>query len=280
MGLRIFEYILRYRRAVITAALLFALAALLHVIVSPPLYRSEALLMPPMEEGGQGLLGAWMASINLPSMITPMSAGTVTSAVMAEILRSRALAEMAIDSLGLMERYEASSIDEAVAELGGRTGVETSTAGLISLSVEDRDPAMARRIAGFYVAGLDSLNRRLQAARAVSTMRFTAGQLEAYRERLRDSRRRMADFQEEHGIIDFDEQVEGAIDVAAALKVRAAVTAIERDILREFARADAAELRQKELELRYIDLQLEKLMSGGDSPAVFVPLEKLPGLKA
>ncbi len=83
MALRLLEYVVRYRKAVLWAAILFAAAALIFVIFSPAPYMSQALLMPPVEEGGQGLLGAWMASMNLPSMITPMSAGSVTSAVMA-----------------------------------------------------------------------------------------------------------------------------------------------------------------------------------------------------
>jgi uncharacterized protein involved in exopolysaccharide biosynthesis len=137
---------------------------------------------------------------------------------------------------------------------------------------------MAMKIASHHIAGLDSINHRILYERNEGIQEFTRRQLEEYRQQLDISRRRIAQFQEEHGIINFDEQVRGAIDVATALKIREAITAVEIDIMREFSRDEAVDLRKKELELKNINNQLERIVRGDSSLTVFVSLKELPAL--
>jgi len=79
-------------------------------------------------------------------------------------------------------------------------------------------------------------------------------------------------------VVDIKEQVRGAIDVAAGLKVRTIIAGIELDLLKEFAKENTRELQRKEAEYRNLTEQLEGIMEGGASDAVFVPLRKLPEL--
>jgi uncharacterized protein involved in exopolysaccharide biosynthesis len=278
MGFRLLDYLIKMRRAILVAAVVFAVAGLLYVLIADPVYESRALLMPPMEEGGEGLLTAWMASMNLPSMIAPMTGGSMSAAVMSDVLGSRGLAEKVIGDLGLMEWYRAGNMDDAVRRLRGSVSIGASQVGMITLKTRDRDPDMARAIAAHHIAGLDSINRSLTSGRAEAILDFTSRQIEEYRKNLEKSRARLAAFQKEHGIINFDEQVRGAIDIAVALKIRAAVTAVQIDILREFSTDDAVELNKKRLELSNIEKQLEKMVEGDSTMSVFPALSKLPAL--
>ena len=278
MGFRLLDYLIKRRRAILAAAVVFAVLGALYILISDPVYESRTLLMPPMEEGGEGLLTAWMASMNLPSMISPLSGGSMSAAVMVDILNSRRVTENVISDLGLIEWYKISTMDDAVSELRGSVSTESSQVGIITLRARDRDPVMAMKIVSHYIASLDSINQSLLAERAKGTLEFTRKEIEEYRFRLEESRAGIAAFQEEHGIISFDEQVRGAIDVASALKIRAALTAIQIDILSEFSRDDAVELNKKKLELRNINRQLEVIVHGDSSMTVFPPLEKLPAL--
>jgi capsule polysaccharide export protein KpsE/RkpR len=109
-------------------------------------------------------------------------------------------------------------------------------------------------------------------------MEFISVQISRYRVRLEELRREMARFQQEHGMIDFEEQVRGAVDVAANLKVRAILAKIELDLLREFTTRDANELRRKEIEYRQLNEQLQGVVEGDTSAVVFVPFKRLPEL--
>jgi capsular polysaccharide transport system permease protein len=151
-------------------------------------------------------------------------------------------------------------------------------AGLIHLSVRDKDPEYALRIAGAYITGLDSLSRFLQYSRAEQTRKFMSVQLSKYRDRIGKARREIAAFQSKHNIVDFDEQVRGAIGVAADLKVKAVLAGIERDLIREYSYANSLELKRKNAEYEGLMRQLENIMRGDSSSAVFIPLDRMPGL--
>jgi uncharacterized protein involved in exopolysaccharide biosynthesis len=278
MGFRLFDYLIKRRRTILVSAIVFAVAGLLYVLIADPVYESRAMLMPPMEEGGEGLLTAWMASMSLPSMIAPMSGGSMSAAVMVDILGGRGLSEKVVSDLGLVEWYRAGNMDDAVRKLRGSVSAGASQVGIITLKAHDRDPLMAMKIASHHIAGLDSINQMLTQERAEGIMEFTSRQIEMYRLRLVEARARIAAFQEEHGIISFDEQIRGAVDVASALRIRAAITAIQIEILREFSRDEATDLNKKELELRNINRQLGRIMQGDTTRSVFLSLEKLPAL--
>lgn len=279
MGFRLLDFLIKRRRTILVAAVVFAVAGALYVLIADPVYESTTMLIPPMEEGGEGLLTAWMASMNLPSMVAPMTGGSMSAAVMIDILNSRGVAEKVITDLNLRKWYRADKMDDAVRRLRGSTSSGSSQVGLITLKVRDRDPDMAMNIAARHIAALDSINRSLLFERAEGTLEFTRKQIELYRVRLEESRVQIAAFQEKHGIISFKEQVRGAMDVAVALKIRAAITAIEIDILKEFSRDDAAELNKNKLELRNINRQLELIVKGDTTMTVFPSLAKLPALQ-
>ena len=277
MSFRLLQYILNRRRFVFWATLFFFAVSIIYVITSDRMYESRALLLPPLEEGG-GILVAWLAQLNIPAASLPVSAGSTSAAILADILRSRRLGEYVVRALDLQERYEEDGMENTLRNLRGRTGISITTTGLIVLRVKDGDPEFAARIANGYIAGLDSINRYLEYTRAEQTRVFISGQLERYRGELSRLQGEISRFQQEHGIIHFEEQVRGAIDVAANLKLKTTMARIERDIIREFQRDDAMELMRKETEYENLNRQLEIMMEGDTSSAVFFPLGDMPAL--
>ncbi len=278
MFFRLLHYTLFRRRIILWVSLAFFAAGLLYVLIADRQYRTEALLMPPLEEGGDGLLTAWMAKLNLPSMVVPTTAGSTNAILLVDILESRHLCKMIITSLDLMDEFDAETMDDAVKELGIKTRFRITKTGLIKMSVTHDDPELAVEIALSYIAALDTLSHRLRFTRAGNTMEFISGQIERYRVRLDGTRREIAEFQKANGLINFNEQVAGAIEVAADLKVRTVLARIERDLLRDFARPGSDELKRKEAEYRSLREQLERLVEGDTCEAVFIPLKKLPDL--
>ncbi|MCX5752031.1 MAG: hypothetical protein NTW97_00135 [Candidatus Krumholzibacteria bacterium] len=267
------------RRAIIAwVTLVCFLAAFVAVLVSGNMYESRALLLPPVEEANEGILSAWMTKLNLPSIVTPGSAGSTSATILGDILESRRLGEMIIDTLSLKEHFKTESLDDALRDLRARTSMAVTGTGLIHLSVRDKDPEYALRIANAYIAGLDSLNRFLQYSRAEQTRKFMGAQLAEYRGRLGSARREIAAFQGKNNIVNFDEQVRGAIGVAADLKVRAVLAGIERDLIREYTYSNSLELKRKNAEYEGLMRQLGNIMNGDSAGAVFIPLDRMPGL--
>ena len=278
MDFRLFHYVLMRRKIILWVTLAIFLMSALYLIFMDRKYESRAMLLPPLEEGNEGMFAAWMRQMNIPTSTLPMTAGATSAALLVDILQSRRLGEYVVNELGLIERYEAVGMEDALRRLWGETGISATTTGLIHLKVSDEDPVFAAEIARHYIVGLDSLNRFLQFKRAEQTLEFISAQIERNRGELERLHEVLSAFQKSHGVIHFEEQVRGAIDVAADLKVRASLARIERDLLREFATKDATELRRKEAEYKSLNSQLEILMKGDTASSVFFPLEEMPGL--
>lgn len=278
MFLHSLQYVIQNRKVVFWVTFIVFLSALLYVLTTKRQYESKALLLPPIEERSEGMLTAWMMQLDIPTAALPATAGVTSAAILVDVLGSRRLGEMIVRAFDLREKYKADKMDDALKELRARTNISATTTGLIKLSVKDEDPELAVQIAQHYITGLDSLNRFLQFTRAERTMEFISGQIERYRQELSRIREEIARFQKEHDIVNFDEQVRGAIDVAASLKVKTVLAEIEYNLLRDFARKDALELRRKEAEFQNLTLQLNRMMEGDTAEAVFVPLKRLPEL--
>jgi uncharacterized protein involved in exopolysaccharide biosynthesis len=268
------------RRRAIIAWVTFAcfLAAFVSVLVSGNMYESRALLLPPVEEANEGILSAWMTKLNLPSIVAPGSAGSTSATILGDIIQSRRLGEMLIDALSLREHYKTESLDDALRILSARTSASVTGTGLIYLSVMDKDPAYALKIAEGYITELDSLNRFLQYSRAEQTRKFMGAELAKYRDRLGKARHEIAAFQSKNNIVDVEEQVRGSIGLAADLKVRAVMAGIERDLIKEYTYANSLELKRKNAEYDGLMRQLEDIMSGDSAGAVFIPLDRMPDL--
>ena len=278
MDFRLFHYVLMRRKIILWVPLAVLLIAGFYLIFGDRKYESRTMLLPPLEEGSEGMFVAWMRQMNIPTSTLPMTAGATSAALLVDILQSRRLGEFVVDELGLIERYEAGGMEDALKRLWGETEISATNTGLIHLNVCDKDPVFAAEIARHYIAGLDSLNRFLQFTRAEQTLEFISSQIERNREKLDRLGEELSAFQKSHGVIHFEEQVRGAINVAADLKVRASLARIERDLLREFATKDAMELKRKEAMYENLNRQLEILMKGDTATTVFFPLEEMPGL--
>jgi uncharacterized protein involved in exopolysaccharide biosynthesis len=278
MSFRLLLYVIQKRRFILWVTVAFFLVSFIYVMIAGAKYESKALLMPPLEQSTEGLIAARMAQLNLPAMVIPVTPGATSASVLADILGSRRLAVSIIEALDLQQRYKANTMDDALRELWARRKILVTNTGLITISIKDKEPQMAETIVWYHISGLDSLNRYLQFTRAARTMEFISGQMERYKMQLGSLRDEMAAFQEEHGIVDFDEQVKGAIEVASELKVRTILAQIERDLLQEFAMQDAIELRRKDAEYENLAAQLNQIMEGDSSEAVFFSLRRLPEL--
>jgi len=278
MVFRLLNYVVQRRAVVGLVTLVFFLAALVYVFVSGRTYVAHAMLFPPAEEGGEGVLSAWMEKLNLPSAVSPVTAGSTSATILGDILLSRRLGEMIVGELSLKEHFKTGSLDDAVRELHARTGTAVTETGLIRLSVSDRDPAYALKIARAYITGLDSINRFLQNSRAGQTREFMGAQIATYRAQIEKERLEIASFQRANNIVDIDEQVRGAIDVASDLKVRTVLAGIDRDLLKDFTNSSSMELKRKEAEYRNLTEQLRNVMNGDSAGAVFIPLKRLPDL--
>src|SRR6185369_366990 len=124
----------------------------------PKWYQSTATVVTP-KEGSGGVLGGLLASGMLqqnPGVAMPtLPSFTPNRDLLVGVLKSRTIAQAIVERFGLQARYRASYPDDAVKQLRDLTTIATSREGVISVKVEDRDPATAAAIANYYIELLD-----------------------------------------------------------------------------------------------------------------------------
>ncbi|MBD3180240.1 MAG: hypothetical protein GF417_12055, partial [Candidatus Latescibacteria bacterium] len=85
MWIIILNDLVKKRKLIAAVTILFAIAAVIYLLLSEDDYVSTAVIMPPVEEGQQSFLEAWMSNLSLPSMIVPISAGRTRALIQEDI---------------------------------------------------------------------------------------------------------------------------------------------------------------------------------------------------
>ncbi len=168
---------------------------------------------------------------------------------------------------------------------------EERKSGIITLTVEDRDPKRAADMANAFVEELKSLAGGLAISEAGQRRMFFEDQLRQTKVSLTRAEEEVKGFQQRTGMIQVDAQARAIIEGIARLRASIAVKEVEAKVLRSFATAQNPDLQRVEEEIQALRIELEKvetskgsgfdpLMSSGRVPEMGTEyLRKLRQLK-
>jgi tyrosine-protein kinase Etk/Wzc len=255
----------------------------------PKWYESTATLVTP-KEGSGGLLSGLMASgmiqqnpgVGVPSL----PSFTPNRDLLVGVLKSRTIAQNIVERFGLQARYRVSYIDDAIKQLRDVTTIATSREGVISVKVEDRDPATAAAIANYYVELLDQQIARYGTGEASRQRVFLTGQLARARVDLDASEQSLRRFQEQNRAIVLQDQTKGAIEAAARLKGEIMAAEVQLQVMRNFATDANPEIvalrrRVDEMNRQYAQMQFGErtaIDGRGQKGDFTVPFARVPEL--
>ncbi len=260
---------------------LFLVSVISAAVVSlymTPIYEAKVTLMPI--DSSQSRLSATLGSLqNIPFVggLAKTASGTLIG-----ILDSRTVAENVIRSLNLIgvlfeeqwddknKRWKGEkppTLMNAVGTLKGMVKVgDDRKGGLISISVENKDPKLAADIANAYAAALQKF-LNVNAISLVKRNRiFVEKQLEITREDLKKAEEALNRFQTKNKIVAMDAQAEGAIRAHADLKAQIISREVQLGALREFATSAHPDVKRVQDELRELRFQLKRLEEGSKNP--------------
>jgi uncharacterized protein involved in exopolysaccharide biosynthesis len=255
----------------------------------PKWYESTATLVTP-KEGSGGVLGGLLASGMLqqnPGVAMPtLPSFTPNRDLLVGVLKSRTIAQAIVERFGLQARYHASYPDDAVKQLRDLTTIATSREGVISVKVEDRDPATAAAIANYYTELLDQQIARYGTGEASRQRMFLTGQLARARVDLDAAEQSLRRFQEQNRAIVLQDQTKGAIEAAARLKGEIMAAEVQLQVMRNFATEANPEIvalrrRIDEMNRQYAQMQFgERSVPDGRAQKgdFTVPFARVPEL--
>ncbi len=274
------ELLARRRGLILSLVLVVTIGAAIISFLLPQWFLATALLLPPPDESTRGGLSqlteiaTYTGGVRLPGLVTPND-------VYARMLRSRRVADKIVEKFNLMERYEAPNATALYLVLGQRTVVGVTEEGLLSISVEDRDPKMAADMVTAYVNELIQLNRELLSSTARQKREFIEARLNEIKGQLDSARKELESFQLENRTVNLDEQASMALNQAVQLKIQQASLELDINMNLKVLGEHHPSLIEKRQRLSLINQQLAKLEWGGgrDSSFFSVPISAIPELR-
>jgi uncharacterized protein involved in exopolysaccharide biosynthesis len=257
------------------------------------IYESRASILAPKESGGGGAgLAAALAASGAGQFLGGLIPGGGSNRdVFIAILKSRTLAQDLVDRFNLKEYYQVKFPGDAIKALQGATDISVSKEGVISVTVEDKDPKLSADIANAYPTTLDRLLAKLGTTDASRQRAFIAERLEKTEKVLRQAEEALRRFQENNKAIVMQEQAKGAIEEAARVKGQIVAAEAQLEFMRTFStesnpqvlaqRRQLEELKRQLGQMQYgrgMDLPPESANPGQPRREFHVPFTKVPEL--
>jgi tyrosine-protein kinase Etk/Wzc len=263
-----------------------AAATILALLVSfllPNTYTAVAKIMPPQQNQS-------MASTAILSQMGPLAllAGQglglrSPSDLYIGMLHSRTIADDLIDRFSLTSVYRAwfnwkdKRRVDARNILDDRTRIVAGKDGIISISVDDRDPKRAAVLANAYVEELEKLTKTLAVTEAGKRRAFFERETKMAMDDLAAAEQSLKETQEKTGLYMLDPQSRAMIESVTTVRAQIAAKEVQIQSMRSFATAENPDLTRAEQELAALREQRNRLeMGSGKRSIADVPIENVP----
>jgi capsule polysaccharide export protein KpsE/RkpR len=256
----------------------------------PKRYESSALLMPPDDQSGSGMmLAAAFASKVAGSMgeVAGDMMGMKSSGdLFIGILRSRTVQDDLIAKFDLRKEYSTRQWDQTRKILTTRTMISADRkSGIITITVTDNDPRRAAAMAGEYVAELNIVVNQLNTSSAHRERVFLEERLTQVKQDLESAEKDFSQFASKNGAIDIKEQGRAMVESAAVLEGQLIAAQSELQGLKQIYSENNVRVRSLRARIAELQSQLQQMggkqevgaeASASDSNELYPSIRKLP----
>jgi uncharacterized protein involved in exopolysaccharide biosynthesis len=271
---------INHRRLILGATIGAGILAGLISLFIPNQYTAVTTLLAPQQSTSlSSILNTQLGSL---SSLGAMASGGLglkdPNDVYISMLESRTVEDALVSQFNLAALYRARKLSQARLGLEKRSTILSTKTGLISISVEDRDPNRAADIANAYVQHLQSLTSTIAVTEAGRRRMFFEQQLQDAQTKLVEAEEKLKETQQQTGILQLDAQMRATIESVTQLKAEIAAREVELQVLGSYATAENPERVRAEEELSGLQRQLTLLENkpGGGKGDLQVPTSQIP----
>jgi capsule polysaccharide export protein KpsE/RkpR len=265
-----------------------ALSALLTLRISK--FEGTVEIMPPDAPGASGSVASMAlpmlmkssALSGLSGMAGDMLGVKSTGALFAKVLQSRTVEDNLIDHFQLRERYGKKYWEDARTVLQKATVItEDKKSGVISVTVRDRDPRLAKDLATAYITELDIIMQRTSTSAAGREREFIGRRLQDERKALDEAQQRFSQFSSNSMALDIPQQTRVMVESAARLQGEMIAARAELEGLEQIYTAENPRVRTLRSRVNELQRAMDRLNVGysGSSPAADSTKSPYPSVK-
>ena len=243
-------------RLLVLGPLAIGLAALGVALVIPPTYTATTVFMPPQQQ--QSAASMMMQSLGALGGLAGAATGLKNpNDQFVSMMKSDFVSDELVARFGLLQRYDVDYKVDARKKLLEYSKINTGKDGLITIEVDDRDPATAANIANAYVDALSKLLNRLAITESQQRRLFFEKQVEDTKQKLNAAQIAL----EASGVNVSALKTSPEASIKATAELQALVTAQEVKLgsMRGYLTEAAPEFKLAQTELAVLQAQFAKL---------------------
>ena len=248
----------------------FAVVALVISFLMPKSYKATTTVLPPQQSSSLG--SAIMSQIGSLGSLGALAGSSMglknPNDMFVAMFKSRTVEDAMIRRFGLMAEYRQKYMSTARKAFEGHSTIEAgSKDNLIHISVEDKDPERAAKMANGYVEEYRALSEHLAIGEAAQRRLFFEQQLGQAKDNLVNAEEALKETQQKTGMLQLDSQARALIESAAQLRAQITAKEVQLQGMRTYATGQNADVVQGQQELDSMRAQLAKLGGNVDDSA-------------
>ncbi len=237
----------------------------------PNIYTAKTMILPVQED--KGMMSTMMAQLGGLATLaggTGLSiGGPDTTDLYVSMLKSEAVKDPIIDQFRLMNVYKEKyrtdtyrAIDRNLAIVAGKKD------GIITITVDDKDPKRAAAIANAYVEELGNLAVRLNVTGAGQSRSFLEERLTKAKGDLAKAEESFKEFQTKNKAVQVTAQTEATIKGVAELKAQLAAQEMQLATYRRRFTESSQEVKNLSTSIANLQGQIARLEGSGGNSAI------------
>ena len=241
---------------------LFGAVAVAVALFMTPIFTAKTVMMPPQQQ--QSSAASALASLGALAGIAGSAAGIKSPDEMyVAFLQSVTLQNALIEKFKLQERYETKTLVETRLKMKDLVKISSDKkSGLISVEVDDKDPAFAAEFANAHVEQLRLMLGKLAVTDAQQRRVFFEQQMLKTQEALAQAEAEFRSAKESSGMQVTAVIAEAGVRASAELRAQIAAREVQLQALSRFATNQNPELQRISSELSALRAQLAKQEQG------------------
>jgi tyrosine-protein kinase Etk/Wzc len=276
--------VLKHKKMIVYITLACALISMIISFIMKPVYKAETKILPP-QTSNSGISSELGQLVSSSSGFSSGASGFISSSLGLKsendlyvgMLKSNTMYDRIIDKFGLMKSYKTIYKEDARNILNKSVNFKNGKEGIISVSVEDKDPESAAEMANAFIDELKVMTQTFAVTEASKRRLFFEEQLGKVKEDLIKAEEAMQGLQEKTGALDMNEQAKAVITSIAELRAQIAAKEVELKVMKTYTEPRNPDLQKSEEALKGMKEELKKIeVKSVETPDPLMPAGRFP----
>lgn len=255
-------------RMIVGVPFVVAVITAIITLFMPNVYTAKTMIIPS-DDGSGGMASALMSQLGGLAGLAGGLGGKTTADLYVTMLTSEALEDPIIDKFKLIDRFEAKYRTDVYKRLNDMSKIALGKKdGVITITVDDKDPKLAAAIANMYVAELGKFASGLNMVQAGQSAGFYQKRIAETKADLDKAADALKQFQQKNKVIAPTDQAQATISYIAQLKGQLAVQEVQlAALLRQFT-DNSQEVKNARASIGNLRGQISRLEGQGGGGAI------------